>query len=143
MTPLVSEEAIACQTPGAQAIIRLLLAEIERLRTEGSRLHAEGLRWHAEVARLRTEVAAGKLNPRNSSQPPSTQHPHAKPPAHKPKSRRKRGGQPGHPKFERALVPVEQCAAVHDHRPQEMPQLRRQIVGHGLRATAAAGVGTA
>ena len=114
MTPLVAEDAIACQTPEAQVIVRLLLAEIERLRTE--------------VAWLQSEVA-GKLNPRNSSQPPSTEHPHAKPPTHKPKSRRKRGGQPGHPRFERALVPVEECAAVHDHRPKTCRGCGDQLSG--------------
>lgn len=105
MTPLVSEDTIARQSPEAQAIIGLLLAEIERLRVE--------------VTRLQAEVAVLRSNPRNSSKPPSTEHPHAKPPANKPKSQRKRGGQPGHPKFERALIPVEECAAVHEHRPKE------------------------
>jgi len=44
--------------------------------------------------------------PQNSSLPPSSQHPHAKPtrPA-KAKGRRERGGQPGHSKLERTLVP--------------------------------------
>jgi len=56
--------------------------------------------------------------PQNSSLPPSSQHPHAKPPTAKPKSPRKRGGQPGHEKHERTLIPVEQCTEVYDHRPQ-------------------------
>lgn len=48
-----------------------------------------------------------KQSPRNSSLPPSTQHPHAKP-APKPKpSGRKPGGQPGHAKHQRTLVPPE------------------------------------
>ena len=68
----ITEDLIARQPPEAQAIIRLLLAKIAELET--------------------------RLNktPQNSSLPPSTQHPHAKPPAKKPKSKRKRGGQPGH-----------------------------------------------
>jgi transposase len=103
MTPLLPEDVIARQTPEAQAIIRLLLAEIERLR--------------AEVAELRAEIATLKTNSRNSSKPPSSEHPHAKQAAPKPKSGRRRGGQPGHEKHERTLIPVEQCAAVHDYRP--------------------------
>ena len=51
------------------------------------------------------------MTPDNSSLPPSSRHPHAKPgrkakgPA---KGKRKRGGQPGHKKHERALVPPGQ-----------------------------------
>jgi transposase len=74
----ITEELIARQSPEAAAIIRMLWAEIERLRAEAVSL---------------------KKTPRNSSKPPSTEHPHAKPllPA-KPKSQRPRGGQPGHEK---------------------------------------------
>jgi transposase len=47
------------------------------------------------------------MTPQNSSLPPSSQHPHAKP-APKPKpSGKKTGGQPGHKKYQRALVPPE------------------------------------
>jgi hypothetical protein len=53
--PLVIEELIARQSPEAQSIIRLLLARIAELE---ARLHQ---------------------SPRNSSRPPSTEHPHAKP----------------------------------------------------------------
>ena len=51
-------------------------------------------------------------NPANSSLPPSSQHPHAKPQSQRPKSKRKPGGQPGHPKHERALVPPEQVSEI-------------------------------
>src|SRR5438876_12070461 len=81
----ITEELLARQTPEAQTLIRMLLAKIQELE-----------------ARL-------QQSPRNSSLPPSTEHPHAKPPRRKPKGQRKRGGQPGHPKQERALLPAEQC----------------------------------
>jgi len=73
----------------AQAVVRLLLARIAEL--------------EAQVAELRGQVAElrGKT-PQNSSQPPSTTHPHAKPPSVKSKSQRSQGGQPGHDKHERA-----------------------------------------
>ncbi|MGE0609436.1 MAG: DUF6444 domain-containing protein [Pirellulales bacterium] len=64
--PLVTEELIYRQTPEAQAIIRILLAKIAELE-----------------ARL-------NKSPWNSSLPPSTQHPHAKPAPAKTKS-----GKPG------------------------------------------------
>ena len=63
----------------------------------------------ARVAEL--EAKLGK-DSGNSSLPPSAAHPHAKPPRAKRPSRRSPGGQPGHAKHERALLPVEQCQAV-------------------------------
>ena len=54
-----------------------------------------------------------KLTPQNSSLPPSSRHPHAKP---KPKpssgKKKKQGGQKGHKKHTRDLVPEDQCADV-------------------------------
>src|SRR5471032_2447725 len=75
------------------------------------------LRWQAEQIVLLTKRVAeleAKLNksPANSSKPPSSTHPHDKPPPTKPKSKRKRGGQPGHEKHERPLLPPEQCQQV-------------------------------
>jgi transposase len=54
----------------------------------------------AEVTRLRSELAAAKKNSSNSSKPPSSDNgkPNKKP---KSDSKRKRGGQPGHPQHER------------------------------------------
>jgi len=75
------------------------------------------IRWQAEQIRLLTarvaelEAKLGK-NPNNSSKPPSSTHPHDKPPPAKPKSKRQRGGQPGHDKHERALIPTEDCQVV-------------------------------
>jgi transposase len=93
--PLVTEDMIARQPPEAQAIIRLLLARIAELGARVSELEA-------------------RLNrtPRNSSLPPSSQHPHAKPAPQKKPNGRKPGGQQGHAKSERPLVPVEQCTQV-------------------------------
>src|SRR5262252_1914315 len=56
----ITEELIARQTPEAQAIIHALLATIRQLQDQLNQ------------------------SPRNSSVPPSTEHPHAKPP--RPKS---------------------------------------------------------
>lgn len=89
MSSMITEEWLASQTPDVQSVIRYLLAEIERLNDQ-----------------------VQKLTPQNSSLPPSTQHPHAKPPRPKRKNRRKRGGQPGHGKHQRVLVPAEQCTKV-------------------------------
>lgn len=103
--PLVTEELIARQPPESQAIIRLLLAKIAEL-----------------------EARLGKT-PRNSSLPPSSEHPHAKPAPKKRKSGRKRGGQPGHPKHERTLIPVEQCTQVVPVTPQSCRRCGEALAG--------------
>jgi transposase len=80
------------------------------------------LNWQAaQIAGLTDRVAElearlGK-DSTNSSKPPSTEHPHAKPVRPRPKSTRTRGGQPGHPKHERALIPAADCQAVVPCRP--------------------------
>ena len=60
-----------------------------------------------------------KLTPRNSSMPPSAEHPHAKP-KRKPSrgKRRKQGGQKGHKKHTRDLVPSDECNEVIPCQPE-------------------------
>ncbi len=70
MEPVITEEVIARQPPEAQAIIRLLLARIAELEAENAELRAR-------IEELERQ-AKGKT-PQNSSLPPSTQHPHARP----------------------------------------------------------------
>lgn len=106
----VTDELLARQPPEAQAIIRALLAEIAALR--------------AEVERL----SQGKT-PQNSSLPPSTQHPHAKPAPRKPKSKKKQGGQPGHKKHERPLLPPDQCDDIQPLKPTECRRCGGKLSG--------------
>jgi transposase len=72
-------------------------------------LYAYIQKLEARIAELETRLGKDSTN---SSQPPSSQHPHAKPTRPHSKSRRPSGGQPGHTKHERALIPVEQCQSV-------------------------------
>jgi transposase len=109
----ITEESIARQPPEAQAIIRLLLAEIARLEARIEELERRG---------------KGKT-PQNSSLPPSSVHPHAKPASSKPKSKRKRGGQPGHKKHERPLIPTEQCDDVQRLKPTECRRCGEKLSG--------------
>ncbi|MGE0379013.1 MAG: IS66 family transposase [Planctomycetaceae bacterium] len=69
------------------------------------------------------------MTPKNSSLPPSSQHPHAKPAPAKPKSQRKRGGQPGHEKFERALVPPERVDETIPLKPESCRRCGRRLKG--------------
>ena len=80
----------------------------------------------ARVAAL--EAKLGK-DSSNSSKPPSASHPHDKPPPSKPKSDRKRGGQPGHDKHERTLIPSEQCNEVVPCVPTECRRCGKELNG--------------
>src|SRR5690242_8649871 len=105
MTLEITEDLIARQSPQAQVIIRALLAKIDELQ-----------------ARL-------NQSPRNSSRPPSTEHPHAKPRRAKGKGQRKPGGQPGHAKHSRPLLPSDQCTAVLPLKPTACRRCGRALSG--------------
>jgi transposase len=109
----ITEEIIARQPPEARAIIRLLLAKIAEL--------------EARIEELERQVK-GKT-PQNSSLPPSTQHPHARPQPPRRKSKKKRGGQPGHEKHERPLIPTAECDEVHPLRPTECRRCGAKLSG--------------
>ena len=113
MSPGITEEIIARQPPEAQAIIRLLLGKIAELEARIEALQRQG---------------KGKT-PQNSSLPPSTQHPHARPQPPKRKSKKKRGGQPGHEKHERSLIPTDQCDDVHPLRPTQCRRCGAKLSG--------------
>lgn len=93
-SPVVSEADLAATPSSVLALIAYLMARVAKL--------------EAEIALLK----GGKATPANSSKPPSSTHPHDKPISTKPKSLRRRGGQPGHEKHERPLIPPEQCQQV-------------------------------
>jgi transposase len=106
---LISEEVIAQQPPAAQAIIRILLAKISL---------------------MDAEIAALRKTPRNSSLPPSAEHPHAKPVPQRKKSGKKRGGQPGHSRHERSLIPMDQCHEVVSVKPRACRRCGARMTGN-------------
>jgi len=108
----ITDELIARQPPEAQAIIRVLLAHIA---TQDRR-----------IAELEARL---NKTPQNSSLPPSSQHPHAKSAPPKPKSKKKRGGQPGHAKHERPLLPTDQCDEIHRLKPSQCRRCGTKLVG--------------
>src|SRR5262249_33910683 len=101
----VTEELIARQTPEAQAIIRALLAKIRQLQ---DLLHQ---------------------SPRNPSVPPSTEHPHAKPPRPESQAACRPGGQPGHTGHARPLLPSGPCDEVIPPKPVACRRCGRELSG--------------
>src|SRR5208283_1574924 len=81
------------------------------------------------LERIRNLEARVGLNSQNSSLPPSTQHPHARPKPPKRKSKKRRGGQPGHEKHERPLIPTEQCDDVQTLKPTECRRCSDKLSG--------------
>lgn len=110
--PKVSPEVLASLPAEVIALIDWQAKQIRRLT--------------ARVAEL--EAKLGK-NPANSSKPPSSTHPHNKPPAAKSKSKRSRGGQPGHDKHERPLIPTAECQAVVPCVPTECRRCGNGLTG--------------
>ena len=101
----ITKELIARQTPEAQEMIHSLLAVIQNLESRLDQLEKQNVKHLKRIAKLEDRL---KITPQNSSVPSSSVHPHAKPNAGKTKSKKKRGGQKGHKKHQRELVPLEQ-----------------------------------
>jgi transposase len=80
----------------------------------------------ARIADLESRL---RRTPQNSSLPPSTQHPHAKPAVEKSKSKKQRGGQPGHKKHERPLLPTDACDEVQRRKPTECRRCGSRLSG--------------
>ncbi|QJW95738.1 IS66 family transposase [Frigoriglobus tundricola] len=103
MTPVPQPPELPSDLPPqVVAYIRILEATIAELT--------------AQVTGLTTRVAEleARLNQNstNSSKPPSSDAPHVKPAPPKPPSGKRRGGQPGHPKAERTLLPPDEIRAL-------------------------------
>src|SRR5262245_38652811 len=102
--------------PEAKAYIQALRAQLQQLQQR--------------VAEL--EDCVGR-NSTNSSQPPSSDPPHVKrrPPGSP--SGRRRGGQPGHTRRQRHLVPPDQVQQLIDCRPIACRRCGRPLQGHDPR----------
>jgi transposase len=84
---------------------------------EQQRAQIEALR--AAVARLQEQLASARKDSSTSSKPPSSDI--VKPPKPPQQTPRSPGGQPGHPKHERAPFPTEQVAFFAEHRLRGCP----------------------
>jgi len=85
---------------------------------------------HERIAQLEARVAdlEAKLNQNssNSSRPPSSDGPQGKPAPPKSPSGKRRGGQPGHPKHERVILPPDQ---VVEHKPTRCRGCAARLTG--------------
>ena len=111
----IPPELAAQMTPAVRAFVLALFAEIDQLR--------------AEVRDLKGQLADPHPTPQNSSVPPSTQHPHAKPTPTRPRSCKKPGGQPGHAKHTRPLLPTDDCDRVVPVAPTTCRRCHQPLAG--------------
>lgn len=109
----ISPEQLAALPSDVRVVIEAIVGHYER-----------------RVAELEAELRRLRKSPQNSSLPPSTQHPHAKPVKPTSKSKKKRGGQPGHAKHERRLIPTEQCDEVVPLKPTECRRCGTKLAGN-------------
>jgi transposase len=91
----------------ALALLDLVCAELVALRAENAQLRARVQELEARLGQHST----------NSSRPPSSDPPETPPRPPAPPNGRRRGGQPGHPPHQRALVPLEQVDQLVAHWP--------------------------
>ena len=103
-----------------------------RLQARVDALEAELAALKQVVAQLGQQLAAARKDSSTSSKPPSSDIVKPpKPPPPQGQDKRRIGGQPGHPKHERAAFPPESInGGAFDHRIDSCPSC-----GHGLRPT--------
>ena len=88
----------------------------------------------ALVASFEQRIAAleAKINQNssNSSRPPSSEPLHVKRQPPRPKSKKRRGGQPGHNRHSRELVPADQLTDAFDIKPPSCSGCGHALDGH-------------
>src|SRR5229473_4095460 len=109
--------------------------EIERLRQENERLRKQLEEQQKQIADLERQLALRQQNSTTTSKPPSSdglaglQRVRGR----RVKSRRKAGGQPGHPGHHRAPVPIERVDTIIDLVPDTCRQCARRLhARHGV-----------
>jgi transposase len=111
-SPPITPEQLAALPPEARKVVVALIQYYEQ-----------------RIALLEDELKGFRKTPQNSSLPPGSQHPHAKAPAARKKSKKKRGGQPGHQKHERSLIPTGECSEVVTLKPKECRRCGKRLEG--------------
>lgn len=111
-SPPITPDQLAALPPEVRAVVEAIIQHYER-----------------RIAELEAELAVLRKTPQNSSLPPSSQHPHAKPLPEKKKSKRNRGGQPGHQKHERSLIPTVECTELVTLKPTNCRRCGTKLTG--------------
>jgi len=106
--------------------IKLLRAESKALRAESKLLRKENAKLQKRVTQLESQIFK---NSQNSSKPPSSDPAYDKKSGKKESSGKKRGGQPGHKRHQRELVPVEQCDSDQDFIPETCQHCGEKLSG--------------
>ena len=103
--------------------------EIERLRDENARLREQLAEQGKRIADLERQLALHQQNSTTTSKPPSSDGLAGRPRlrGRRVKSRRKVGGQPGHPGHHRALVPAARVDAIVDLVPDTCRRCARRL----------------
>ena len=112
MPPLLPPEIFDVLPPAVQYYIRTLEA-----------LASQVAGLTARVAELEAKL---NQNSSNSHLPPSSDGPHVKPAPPKTPSGKKRGGQSGHPRHERVLLPADET---HDRKPSRCRRCCAELSG--------------
>src|SRR5215831_15013628 len=116
--PVLPPELWDQTPPEVQAYIRVLEARVE---TMVSMVHT----LQEQVRTLQEQL---NQTSQSSSRPPSSDPPQHRRPGH-PQSRRRRGGQPGHPGHTRTLIPVEEVDEVVVLKPTQCTHCQAPLSG--------------
>jgi transposase len=103
--------------------------EIERLKQENERLREQLAEQVKRIADLERQLALRQQNSTTTSKPPSSDGlaGRQRERGRRTKSRRKAGGQPGHPGHHRELVPIERVDAIVDLVPETCRGCTRRL----------------
>jgi transposase len=103
--------------------------EIERLKQENERLRKELIEREKKIADLERQLALRQQNSTTTSKPPSSDGlaGQQRVRGRRVKSRRKAGGQPGHPGSHRAPVPLERVDTIIDVVPDSCRQCAHRL----------------
>ena len=118
---LLDQELIERQSPESQHWWRIIMAFVQQLLGSNAELRQTIASLNQIILALKSEIQElkqARKTPRNSSVPPSTEHHHGKPKSSRQPTGKSSGGQKGHPKHARELLPIDQCDEVVDLIPE-------------------------
>jgi transposase len=133
----IPPELEAQMTPGVRAFVELLLGRIAEIEGEVAELRQQLAEARRFQRGANDESAPGQSAPGQPPQDPGGVNSPSVDPViqnaaaslRKTATKRKRGGQPGHPKHERNLIPTRDCDEVLVHRPKACRRCGTKLSG--------------